>query len=33
MTMMVIRIAMMTTVCMRRHENRLERLRLGEGVP
>lgn len=33
MTMMVIRIAMMTTVCMRRHENRLEGLRLGEGVP
>lgn len=33
MTMMVIRIAMMTTVFMRRHTNRLERLRLREGVP
>lgn len=33
MTMMVIRIAMMMTAFMRRHLNRLERLRLGEGVP
>lgn len=32
-TMMVIRISMMTTVYMRRHRNRLVRLTLGEGVP
>lgn len=33
MTMIVIRIAMMTTVFMGRHTNRLERLSLREGVP
>lgn len=32
-TMMVIRISMMTTTYMRRHRNRLVRLTLGEGVP
>lgn len=33
MTMMVIRIAMMTAVFMGRHTNKLERLSLREGVP
>lgn len=33
LTMMVIRIAMMTTVFMGRHTNKLERLRLREGLP
>lgn len=32
-TMTVIRIAVMTTVFMRRHANRLERLRLRKGLP
>lgn len=33
MTKVVIRIAMMTAVRMRRHRKRLEKLRLVEGVP